>query len=115
MQDMMQAPAVAQPKPGVKPAPQTRPQRPWAVILHNDNINGFDFVIRTLQKVLHYGFWRSLKLAVQAHCSGRAIVWTGFREHAELKAEQIQSCGPDPGMLHRGALPLHASVEQLPE
>jgi ATP-dependent Clp protease adaptor protein ClpS len=40
-------------------------------------------------------------------------VWAGPLEIAELRAEQIQSCGPDPTRVAHGAGPLSVSVEPL--
>ena len=51
---------------------------------------------------------------MEAHRSGRAIIWSGVLEVAELKADQIRSCGADPVMKFFGARPLRVSVDQLP-
>ena len=92
----------------------TRPQPPYAVVLHNDDLNGFDFVIEVLRKVFHYDQVKSLQLTLQAHETGRSVVWSGSLEVAELRADQIRSCGPDPRMAARGALPLRVTLEPLP-
>jgi ATP-dependent Clp protease adaptor protein ClpS len=103
-------------KASPRPAEDTRPKRqpPYAVILHNDDINGFLHVIATLRKVFGYDYEKALALTNEAHHSGRALVWSGALEVAELKADQIRSCGPDPDFVHRGAQPLGVSVEPLP-
>src|SRR5690349_18506922 len=95
---------------------QTRPRRqpPYAVVLHNDDVNGFDYVVEVLCKVFGYGPWKAFWLTLKAHRSGRSIVWSGAREVAELKAEQIRGCGPDPRAVSAGAQPLAATVEPLP-
>jgi ATP-dependent Clp protease adaptor protein ClpS len=93
---------------------KTRRQPPYAVILHNDDVNGFDFVIETLQKVFGYELQKALVLTLEAHDTGRSCVWSGHRELAELKADQVKSCGPDPRMADRGAQPLCVTVEPLP-
>ena len=46
----------------------------------------------------------------EAHEKGRAVVWVGALEVAELKADQIHSCGADP-RAERRAQPLGVSVE----
>ena len=51
---------------------QLEEQPPYAVVLHNDDINGFDWVIKVLGKVFGYGYWKSLKLAMKAHTAARA-------------------------------------------
>jgi ATP-dependent Clp protease adaptor protein ClpS len=77
----------------VKPKTTTRTRRvpPYHVILENDDDHSCEFVVVTLCRALGYSMERSYQLMLQAHHGGRAIVWTGSREVAELKAEQIQT------------------------
>ena len=107
--------ASATPLPDVLPDTdtdsQTRRQPPYAVILHNDDINGMDFVILVLRKVFGYTDQKCFELMLEAHEKGRAVVWVGALEVAELKADQIRSCGPDPDQKRKGAQPLGVSVE----
>ncbi len=93
---------------------KTKRQPPYAVILHNDNLNGMDHVVAALRKVFHYSRTKAIWLMMKAHVSGRSVVWSGSLEVAELKAEQLKSCGPDPNMKSRGALTLRVTVEALP-
>jgi ATP-dependent Clp protease adaptor protein ClpS len=74
---------------------QTRTRRvpPYHVILLNDDHHSMEFVIEVLCKVLGCPVERALQLAMEAHSSGRAVIWTGPREVAELKAEQMHSSG----------------------
>ncbi|HUR54631.1 MAG TPA: ATP-dependent Clp protease adaptor ClpS [Gemmataceae bacterium] len=90
---------------------RTRRQPPYAVILHNDDLNTMEFVIVVLRKVFGYEVEKCVELMLEAHEKGRAVVWTGALEVAELKADQIRSCGADPLVAHRGAQPLGVSVE----
>ena len=85
----------------------------YAVILHNDPINTMEFVVGVLQKVFGYNLVKALHLMLQAHLTGRCVVWSGPLEVAELRAEQIQSCGPDPTRREAGARPLSVSLEPL--
>src|SRR4249920_1509778 len=107
---------VAAPVEEVAPDERTKPkwQPPYAVILFNDDINGFDFVVGVLRKVFHYGLVKAFKLTITAHTAGRSVVWSGPLEVAELKADQIRSCGPDPAGKAKGALTLRVSLEPLP-
>lgn len=95
----------------------TKPKRqpPYAVVLHNDDYNGMEFVVRSLRKVFHYGRIKAMRLMWQAHVSGRCIVWTGMLEVAELKADQLRSCGADPSMKAFGASTLSVTIEALPD
>src|SRR5256885_16537493 len=102
--------------PTQKPAPKTRPKLlpPHAVVLHNDSVNGFDFVVDVLRKVFHYGGTKAFWLTLRAHCAGRSIIWSGSLEVAELKSEQVRACGADPRKRTNGAIPLNTSIEPLP-
>lgn len=77
----------------------TRPQQdvkvrrlpPYHVIIENDDFHTFDFVIAVLCQVIGCTPQKAFLLAEEAHTSGRAVVWTGAKEVAELKVEQIMS------------------------
>jgi ATP-dependent Clp protease adaptor protein ClpS len=84
---------------------------PYAVILHNDDFNTVDFVIHVIIKVFHYPVEKAVAHTLEAHHTGRTIVWSGSKEVAELKAEQIHSCGADPAAKSLGAQPLQVSIE----
>jgi ATP-dependent Clp protease adaptor protein ClpS len=117
-QQAEQAAPVAPPDPSKKqktnPSTTTRPktQPPHVVVLHNDPVNTFEHVVRVLRKVFRYGGGKAFWLTLTAHVSGRSVVWTGVLEVAELKAQQIRDCGPDPG--RPGARPLTITIEPLP-
>ena len=83
------------PLPGVTVAPetaedtQTRRVPPYNVILLNDDHHSMEFVVEVLCKALGVNVERAYEFMMTAHTSGRAVVWTGSKEGAELKAEQI--------------------------
>jgi len=87
------------------------PLPPYAVVLHNDEINTFEFVVGVVQRVFKYSIEKAYRLTDEAHIRGRCIVWSGSLEVAELKADQIRSCGPDPETAWRGAKPLQTTIE----
>lgn len=70
---------------------KTRRLPPYNVILENDDHHSMEFVIEVLEKALGYNEQRSFQLMMLAHESGQAIVWTGAKEVAELKQEQMLS------------------------
>lgn len=92
---------------------RTERQPPYAVILHNDDVNTFEFVVDVLRKVFNFPLEKAFLHTLEAHEKGRSIVWVGAREVAELKADQIHSCGADPAMKAKGAQPLGVTVEPM--
>src|SRR5262245_12249728 len=84
----------------------------YAVVLHNDDFNTFGFVIGVLGQVFAYGGPRGFWLAFKVHCTGRGVIWSGTREVAVSRAEQVRSCGADPNG-RKGVQPLKVSVEPL--
>lgn len=76
-----------------KPEEQTRARQvpPHNVILENDDYHTFEFVVGVIRKVLGYAEERAVQLTFMAHHSGRSVVWTGPKEVAELKVEQIRT------------------------
>ena len=68
--------------------------RAWRVIVLNDDHNTFDGVAHALSSVLPgVDFDAGMRLANSIHNTGRAIVWSGDREHAELYWEQLAGHG----------------------
>jgi ATP-dependent Clp protease adaptor protein ClpS len=97
--------------PAEDTASRTSRQPPYSVILHNDDVNTMEYVASVLRKVFGYTVEKCVQLMLEAHKSDRAIVWTGAMELAELKADQIISCGPDPDRVKAGAECLRVTVE----
>ncbi len=66
----------------------------WMVIVENDNHNTFDHVAQTLARVIPgISIDQGHRYADTIHNSGRACVWTGPREPAELYWEQLKQAG----------------------
>lgn len=78
-------------RPETEETTRTRRLPPYHVILENDEDHSFEFVEDVLCKVLGCGSQRAVLLAMEAHTRGRAVIWTGPKEVAELKLEQMQS------------------------
>ena len=70
---------------------RTRHIPPYNVILENDDHHSFEFVVGVLRKALGYEIEKAYQYTKEAHETGQAIVWTGPKEVAELKLEQIQT------------------------
>ena len=95
-----------------KARPQKQP--PYAVIVENDDLHTFEYVIEGLSKVCGYSRQKAYLLAVDIHNRGRAAVWSGTRELAELKGEQIRGLGPDHFAPKPVTFPLGVYIEPLP-
>jgi ATP-dependent Clp protease adaptor protein ClpS len=66
----------------------------WRVIVLNDDHNTFDGVASALSRVLPgVSFDQGMAMANRIHSSGRAIVWTGPKEPAELYWEELSGAG----------------------
>ncbi len=108
------APAAA---PRTEPKDQPQPPPRHAVILHNDPYSTVEFVIATLVKVLKIDPNQATRFTLAAHRTGRCAVWTGLKEHAEMKASLITGAGPDPVAvmsLGNQAKPLKTTIEPVP-
>ena len=68
--------------------------RPWHVIVLNDNHNTFEGVAFALASVLPgVSYERGMSFANRIHNTGKAIVWSGHREPAELYWAQLKGHG----------------------
>jgi ATP-dependent Clp protease adaptor protein ClpS len=66
----------------------------WMVIVLNDDHNTFDHVAQTLARVVPgVNLDNGYAIADRIHNSGRATVWTGPKETAELYWEQLSDAG----------------------
>ena len=89
--------------------PRTRRVPPYNVIIDNDDYHSFEFVIDVLRKVLGCTAQRAFQLTEHAHKTGRAIIWTGPKEVAELKVEQVRGIHEIRGSRKLG--PLGCTIE----
>ena len=68
--------------------------RPWHVIVLNDNHNTFDGVAFALARTIPgVDYDKGLRMADHIHNSGRAVVWSGLKEPAELYWERLREFG----------------------
>lgn len=89
-------------------------QPPYAVIVENDDLHTFQYVIEVLQKVFGYAEEKAFILTSQVHYTGQAIVWSGALELAELKRDLIRGFGPDTYAMKPVTFPLGVRIEKLP-
>lgn len=77
----------------------------WKVLLHNDEVTTFDFVIDLLQRLFGKSRLEAARLTSEVHHEGSATVCVTHRERAELYVEQVASLSRPRGF------PLCASIE----
>ena len=77
-------------KPEIKTSSVIAPAPHWNVVVLNDPINFTGYVVVAFVSVLRISKGEARKLMRQVHEEGRATVWTGERERAELLALELQ-------------------------
>jgi ATP-dependent Clp protease adaptor protein ClpS len=84
-------------RPAAKPRADQKPkqQPPYHVVLLDDDDHTYQYVIEMLQKIFGYPPEKGFRMAREVDTTGRVIVLTTTKEHAELKRDQIMSNGPD--------------------
>ncbi len=100
----------ALPKPALKE--RTKRQPPYNVILLNDDDHTYEYVITMLQVLFGHPREKGYAMAKEVDTTGRVIVLTTNKEHAELKQEQIHAYGPDP-LLARSQGSMSAVIEPV--
>jgi ATP-dependent Clp protease adaptor protein ClpS len=91
--------------PAVEPKSDTAVKLlpPYHVLIENDDHHSQEFVVAVLRKVFGYDAPKATQLMHTAEEMGEAVVWTGPKEVAELKVDQIRTChehrilGDNPG------------------
>ena len=62
----------------------------WSVVVFDDPVNLMEYVAKVFQKVFGYSQERAEGLMMTVHKAGKALVWSGGRERAELYVQQLQ-------------------------
>ena len=86
----------ARPKNRRKKREEPKKEPSFHVILWNDDVHTYEYVIIMLHTVFGYSVEKGFQLAREVDTRGRAIVFTSSLEQAELKRDQILGFGPDP-------------------
>ena len=69
--------------------------KPWHVVLLDDNMHTYDYVIEMLCKIFGYSVEMAFTMAVEVDTCKRVIVATCHLELAEMRRRQIHDYGPD--------------------
>lgn len=93
---------------------RNKKQPPYAVIVHNDDEHTVEYVMEVLQRVCGHDQQKALLLTCQVHFTGKAAVWTGALEVAELKRDQIRGFGTDFYAPKPVEFPLGVTIEPMP-
>ncbi len=113
-QPIAEEPVVTTTRPAPSNRAEPRQQPPYAVIVENDDLHTFEYVIDGLQKVCGHSRQKAFLLAAEIDSQGRALVWSGTKELAELKRDQIRGLGPDHFAPQPVTFPLGVYIEPLP-
>ncbi len=73
-------------------AKKTRRLPPFKVILHNDDVNPFEYVILTILKLTPLKEVEAVQRTLEAHETGQSVLLITTKERAELYVEQFASC-----------------------
>jgi len=93
--------------PDVDTEEKTRLAPRWKVILLDDDITTFDFVIGLLVGLFHKPVEEAVKLTFEVHETGSALITVTSLERAELYVEQVRSLARPQGF------PLTATIEPV--
>jgi ATP-dependent Clp protease adaptor protein ClpS len=80
------------------------------VVLIDDNDHTYEYVIEMLMEIFGHGRERAFYMALTVDYTGRVVVFTGEKELAERKKNEITSYGPD-WRLNRSNGSMSAGVE----
>lgn len=104
------------PKPGVQvaePEAKKRPRRKfealWYVILHDDQLHTYDYVVRMLVQLFQMTPQQAFLHAVEVDTQGVTIVARLPKDKASDKRDEIRSYGGDP--LMKTTVSMNASIE----
>lgn len=96
---MVRQPAETEPekkhRKDAKQDQRNKPQPRYNVILWDDPDHSYEYVILMVKELFRFPIERGFQIAKEVDSSGRAILLTTTREHAELKRDQIHAFGKD--------------------
>jgi ATP-dependent Clp protease adaptor protein ClpS len=90
------APVKTKKKGKTAPAPRKNPPGmlpPWKVLLHNDDKNTIEDVVKTIVQLVHLSEQDAEHRTQEAHRTGVALLIVTHKERAELYREQFASKG----------------------
>ena len=73
--------------------PAFRPLPPWKLLLHKDDKNAFEDVIKVIRRLTPLSEQDATLRTLEAHETGVALLLTTHRERAELYVDQFATFG----------------------
>ena len=67
--------------------------RPWQTVVWNDPVNLMSYVTYVFQKLFGYGKEQAVKLMLDVHHKGRAIVSSGSKDKVEADVAKLHAAG----------------------
>jgi ATP-dependent Clp protease adaptor protein ClpS len=71
--------------------PEAKQLPPYKVLLHNDDVNDMEYVVRTIMELTHLNKNDSTLRMLEAHTTGVALLLVTHKERAELYVDQFAS------------------------
>lgn len=87
------------------PEAETELDPPYRILLHNDDVTPFDFVIAVLRAVFYFSGFDAERITMEAHFQGLAYVVTLPLEEAKYRVGQAH------GMARAAGYPLTFTIE----
>ena len=72
-----------------KTRPKEAADHPWQVVVLDDPVNLMEYVSRVLIRIFGFSREKADRLMMAVHQQGRAVVWSGDREKAEMYVNQL--------------------------
>ncbi len=66
---------------------------PWVVIVWDDPVNLMDYVVFVFQELFGFSERKARRLMLQVHNEGKAVVFNGTRDEAELNVQRLHAYG----------------------
>ncbi len=84
----------------------------YNVVLWDSDEHSFEYVIRMLKELFGHPVETGFQLAATVDSSGKAVIFTTAREHAEFKRDQVLAYGADK-LFKECKGSMHATVEPV--
>lgn len=109
MSETPAAPAPPEVKPDIRldelPVAETKLEPPYRILIHNDDVTPFDFVIAVLRAIFELSGRDAVAVTTRAHVTGMAYVMTLPYEEAKYRVGKAHSLARSAGF------PLTFSIE----